>query len=763
MINNKDKVELLSPAGDIESGYAAIHYGADAVYLGLPKFSARFGATNFKEEELSSFVVYAHSRGKKVFLALNTLICEREQSAIIDILFFAEEIGIDGIIVQDIGLGRLIKKHFPRLRLHGSTQMAVHNRAGAEALKEMGYNRVVLARELTLEEIRDISSIEGIETEVFIHGALCYSYSGLCLFSSLTTGCSANRGRCLYPCRKAYNFSGHSEHLFSMKDLAQREEVLKILKNSTVRALKIEGRKKNALYVAAVTDFYRCLLDKGEKDKRKEKNMQMIFARPWTKLYLNSRKSSEVIDRDFVGHRGLCIGFLDKLSHREGGDYIHIIPSVDIGLHDGLQIDIPGREKPYGFAIDHMQDNSFRFRVTGLSGKSIWIRLPKDHPYIPEGSAIYISSSSYVKGFYDYLRPNISQYKRREPIDVKLIIQEDKIIAESSLGGRVEYKDKFLPAKQEIGLKERAFESFSKTGETKYVLNSFSYLNSKSLFVPVSILNDIRRQLYAQEVSEEKSIKINYPTQIVTEQRYILKTDNISSLSLLTEDDFAGIFELIVSGTEEEINNLSNKVGKGKIRISIPVISRYWDNEKNLFFIRSLLSQGYKKWEIGNLSGLKMLPISEVDFSTDWSIYTLNRESASEIMDLKASRFTLSPEDSLDNIKEITKSFGLYSTFIMYQDTPLFISETDIQVGEDIILRSTDGFFRKIKRGHRVYVIGEEAISLATRAKETGAGFLRGDFILREYTPEEVLRIWRQLVLGKEIPHTTQGNFNRGF
>ena len=158
-----------------------------------------------------------------------------------------------------------------------------------------------------------------------------------------------------------------------------------------------------------------------------------------------------------------------------------------------------------------------------------------------------------------------------------------------------------------------------------------------------------------------------------------------------------------------------------------------------------------------------MLPISEVDFSTDWSIYTLNRESASEIMDLKASRFTLSPEDSLDNIKEITKSFGLYSTFIMYQDTPLFISETDIQVGEDIILRSTDGFFRKIKRGHRVYVIGEEAISLATRAKETGAGFLRGDFILREYTPEEVLRIWRQLVLGKEIPHTTQGNFNRGF
>ena len=270
MINNKDKVELLSPAGDIESGYAAIHYGADAVYLGLPKFSARFGATNFKEEELSSFVVYAHSRGKKVFLALNTLICEREQSAIIDILFFAEEIGIDGIIVQDIGLGRLIKKHFPRLRLHGSTQMAVHNRAGAEALKEMGYNRVVLARELTLEEIRDISSIEGIETEVFIHGALCICYSGQCLFSSIVGGRSGNRGKCAQPCRLPYSLVKRDKnnncstiqngYLLSTRDLCTLEELGSFI-SSNVTSLKIEGRMKSPEYVATVTRIYRKYID----------------------------------------------------------------------------------------------------------------------------------------------------------------------------------------------------------------------------------------------------------------------------------------------------------------------------------------------------------------------------------------------------------------------------------------------------------------------------------------------------------------------
>ncbi len=171
MIKDTKSVQLLAPAGDLEAGYAGLYYGADAVYLGLPKFSARAGAVNFQEEELNSFAGYAHSLGKKVFLTLNTLICEREKAAVLDILRFAEEIGIDAVIVQDLGVGRLIRKNFPSLRLHASTQMAVHNRAGAEALRDMGYKRVVLARELTLDEIREISSLEGIETEVFIHGA----------------------------------------------------------------------------------------------------------------------------------------------------------------------------------------------------------------------------------------------------------------------------------------------------------------------------------------------------------------------------------------------------------------------------------------------------------------------------------------------------------------------------------------------------------------------------------------------------------------
>ena len=166
--------ELLAPAGDIEAGYAALAYGADAVYLGLQSFSARAEATNFTPESLKVFSAYAHSLNKKVLVAVNTVFFDEELPALIDTLAAVEDARADGVIVQDLGTARIIKKHFPSLRLHGSTQMAVHNREGVEALRDLGFKRVVLARELTLDEIKDICTVPGIEKEVFIHGALCY-------------------------------------------------------------------------------------------------------------------------------------------------------------------------------------------------------------------------------------------------------------------------------------------------------------------------------------------------------------------------------------------------------------------------------------------------------------------------------------------------------------------------------------------------------------------------------------------------------------
>src|SRR5262249_54205584 len=203
-------VELLAAAGGLDGAFAAFHFGADAIYLGLKKFSARAEADNFTLEEVSEITAYAHSLQprRRVFVTVNTLIRQDELAELVEAVAALDDIGVDAVILQDLGVYHLLRRHFPRLELHASTQLAVHNRPGAEVLHRLGFQRVVLARELTFEEVHDITAQAGIETEVFIHGALCYSYSGLCLFSSQTLGRSGNRGKCAYSCRDSYEVSG---------------------------------------------------------------------------------------------------------------------------------------------------------------------------------------------------------------------------------------------------------------------------------------------------------------------------------------------------------------------------------------------------------------------------------------------------------------------------------------------------------------------------------------------------------------------------
>ena len=242
------KPELLAPAGSQGTFFAAIDAGADAVYLGGIDFNARMRANNFTRRDLETAIPYAHSKGVKVYLTLNTLIRENELGALIDFLFWVKQVGPDGLIVQDFGVALLAARHAPSVPLHASTQMAIHNSAGASLIKELGFKRVILARECTLDEIRLIREKSGLETEVFIHGALCYSISGQCYFSSYLGGASANRGRCTQPCRRSFRSGKKEGAFFSTKDLCLAERIFEIAK-SNVTALKIEGRLKSEAYV----------------------------------------------------------------------------------------------------------------------------------------------------------------------------------------------------------------------------------------------------------------------------------------------------------------------------------------------------------------------------------------------------------------------------------------------------------------------------------------------------------------------------------
>lgn len=305
-------MELLAPAGDWDSLLAAVNNGADAVYLGGSRFSARAYAANFERDRLEEAVEFAHLRGVKIYVTVNTLIKDAEMAEALDFLHFLHQIGVDAVIIQDVGLLELVRRYLPGLPLHASTQMTVHNPAGALYLAAKGIRRIVLARELTLEEIKEIKAKSGVEVEVFVHGALCICYSGQCLLSSLIGARSGNRGRCAQPCRLEYRLlAGGKEvkveagrHLLSPADLMALP-LLPRLQAAGVDVLKIEGRMKSPEYVATVTRVYRRALDRlaaGQFTYSREDVLELarIFSRGFTSGYLEGNQGRDMT-KSFTG------------------------------------------------------------------------------------------------------------------------------------------------------------------------------------------------------------------------------------------------------------------------------------------------------------------------------------------------------------------------------------------------------------------------------------------------------------------------------
>ncbi|MBU2572842.1 MAG: U32 family peptidase [Elusimicrobia bacterium] len=328
-------MEILAPAGSKESFIAAIKAGADAIYVGLKDFNARKNASNLNIYDLEVLTGYAHSQNVKVYLALNILIKHEEINDAVQIIAQIYEIGVDAVIVQDLGLARIITDYFPDLQLHASTQLACHNSSGAKVLAGLGFKRVVLARELTLSEIKSITkSDKTIEYEIFAHGALCFSISGMCLFSSLIGGFSGNRGRCTQPCRRIWHSRKAAGYLFSPKDLELIDHLKKIQKTG-VCSLKIEGRMRSSEYVYRAVSQYKT----GQKIDD--------FARQKSSCLLSGRD-----DKLFEPEKAQCLGV--KIGEfpnfkAEVGDRLRIVnPKTDhnsVFKYSGKIPDAEGFEK----------------------------------------------------------------------------------------------------------------------------------------------------------------------------------------------------------------------------------------------------------------------------------------------------------------------------------------------------------------------------------------------------------------------------------
>lgn len=825
-------VELLAPAGGPDAAFAAFQYGADAIYLGLKKFSARAEAENFTLEELAEVTAYAHSLTprRRVFVTVNTLIRNDELSELVDTLCALEEIGIDALIIQDLGVYWLVRRYFPTLELHASTQLAVHNRAGAEALHALGFQRVVLARELTFEEVRDITASAGVETEVFVHGALCYSYSGLCLFSSQTLGRSGNRGKCAYSCRDSFAVAGAPATLrdgsatkrdpatgfpFSMKDLALPDH-MPALRSAGVSCFKIEGRKKSPLYVATTTDYYRRLLDGRLPDEERpkyEEELQTVFSRPWTHLFVESHKDKEVADRDTVGHRGALIGTVERVVGERHNRRLRFRSARSIERHDGLQVDLPVLGKPFGFPVDQLwklNKHGAESVIAVPAGAHVEVGLPPDHPDLPTGALVYCSSSQEVKRKYRHDRPNPEAFRTRRGLRVVVRIGADTVSATGAVEApavavRVEIPGPFDKAHDPAAVDNAVTGAFAKLGNTGFTLADCQIENAGQCFVPVSRLNQLRRllvealqqQLHAASVHRSATIRqeaIEAPVQRPEKPRgfrWNIKVDRAGYLDSFAGDDWTDVDEVVVdigrdhvSLLEEQLARLEDKVGRDRVRLALPALTRKWEERSLQHKIERFRAAGYTKWEAANVSAWSFLGAAldgnhQLDLAADWSLYALNRLAARQLLSLGVTRFCLSPEDGLANIRPLLTEFGGKAILIVYQDTPLFLAESCAYANliggcpgkanckfESMTMTSSHGEKVLALDYHcRTIVLNHGPFCLAPRLRDlgkAGAESLRCDFIYRPYEAAEVRELWRAIRSGKVVRGGHAANFDRG-
>jgi putative protease len=472
-----NKIELLAPAGNFDALAAAVESGADAVYLGGNKFNARAYADNFDAETLAKAVDYAHIRGVRILVTVNILLSDRELAEALDYISFLYSIGVDAIIVQDLALLKLASALFPDMEVHCSTQMTVHNIEGARYYAALGAKRIVLARELSLDEIRNIVQNAGVDIEIFIHGALCVSYSGQCLMSSLIGGRSGNRGRCAQPCRRKYSFynfrtgkteSGNqSKHLMSTRDLNTYNR-LEELVESGVTSLKIEGRMKKPEYVAIVVKHYRealdCILKKSRsKSEQADYELKSAFNREFTEGYLFNKRNRDIVSIERPDNRGIRLGKVLK----QKGDIATI--SIEEGfLNDGDGIEVISKNgRSTGTIISGIRVKGNNVKIAGKGDNAeIFIR-----DRVEAGSIVNKTFDSLLarKAREEYSPENL----RKIAVECRLIIklgQKPVIIVSDSDGNTVSYTDE---ERVETALKaassfEKLSEQLGKTGDTPY-------------------------------------------------------------------------------------------------------------------------------------------------------------------------------------------------------------------------------------------------------------------------------------------------------
>ena len=555
-------MELLSPAGNIASAYAAFKGGADAIYIGGKKFSARASADNFSDEELKEITIFAHSIGKKVYVTLNTLLFQDEFFEAVEFAKFLYLINVDGVMIQDLGLAHYLHKVMPGLQLNASTQLNCHNIEQAKALIKIGFKRIVLARECSLDLAKQIKKL-GVEVEVFGHGALCVSYSGNCLLSSFIGNRSGNRGRCAQPCRMTYDLVENGEtiskssFLLSTKDLMTLEDLDKII-DAGIDSLKLEGRLKSLEYIYAVTTAYRHSIDAYQNkytnnDLTLDKNRLIkVFNREFTKGYLLGASQFKVLNFNSSSHQGEPIGKVINVNKNR----VTIKLSNNLHRLDGIRFQT---KEQIGLIVEKIFLNKIETESAG-KGNIIEILVSEKPKFLLNSVVIktkdYLLNKEISVLLHKNLKVNLKGHFKaviNEPISLTLSFNNTSITA---IGNCPEM------AKGEGTSIDRIKEQLNKSGEYPYLINDFTYEIEKC-FIPISELNSLKNEAY--KMLKDKLTLAPYPKFKSYQNKTILgqipcKSSIIVENELLFDSTLKEHFDIFTSDNENlNENRVSNK------------------------------------------------------------------------------------------------------------------------------------------------------------------------------------------------------------
>lgn len=624
--------EILAPVGSIESFYAAIRSGADAVYLAGKSFGARAYANNFSLEEIIELIKYAHVRDKKVYVTVNTIILESELREAVEFVGKLYLNDVDAIIIQDLGLASILFKKFPGLALHASTQMNIHNLEMVKTIKKLGFSRVILPRETSIDLIKKIKEEVDIEVEVFVHGSLCVCYSGNCYFSSLIGKRSGNRGRCAQPCRLEYSLSCSdikNKYLLSTKDLCTLDKINE-LTSLGVDSFKIEGRMKRPEYVSLTSKVYKeALKNKNINLNKNIKELKLIYNREFTKGFIFNENNNDFTNVDSPNHIGVLIGkvvstYKDK---------------VNIKLFDELQFGDSVRlvgSKTDAVTINQMYVNNQLVKIA-KANDIVTIRV---HESMLEDSDVYLTTS---KKQIDYLNEIFKDDNFKVDIDGKCYLKNNKLVLEITDGINevIEESSNDVQVANNL-LIDRIKEQLQKTSNTIFNFRKIEVIDN--VFIPVKELNELRRKAL-MHLEEKRAIK--YPC------RTINKLPSIDNDALVLENnETLSVIVKVQNKAQLEVA-LNYDV---KINVSDYELYKEYETNDKVFFSYPRISLDYNKYEINkeavscNISSLK---------NNTSSVYmnVSNSFDVKVLEELGAKTVGLSIELSFDDIKDLINGY----------------------------------------------------------------------------------------------------------